>query len=153
MNVVLARRDFIRKLSAPFTSTRAVPAITMSPTRHPRLTVQPLEERTVPVAGALDPSFDTDGIAALHTSQLSHDRGNDVLIQPDGKIVMAGNAEAFASNPWPLLARLNTDGSLDNSFAGDGAAIVTVPNSSSGGFSKVLRQPDGKFVAVGTTWI
>ena len=107
----------------------------------------------MPVAGALDPSFGVDGIAAFHTSQLSHDLGNDVLLQPDGKIVVAGNAEAFASNPWPMLARQNTDGSLDNSFASDGIAIVTVPNSSSGGFSKVLRQPDGKFVAVGTTWV
>src|SRR5262249_23718599 len=135
---------------APTLLTRIHRENPMSPSRRSQLMLRPLEERTVPVAGALDPSFGVDGIAAFHTSQFSHDLGNDVLIQPDGKIVVAGNAEAFASNPWPLLARLNTDGSLDSSFAGEGTAIVTVPNSSSGGFSKVLRQPDGKFVAVGT---
>src|SRR5262245_29605517 len=105
----------------------------MSRSRRPRLIVHALEDRTVPVAGALDPSFGVDGIAAFHTSQFSHDLGKDVLFQPDGKIILAGNAEAFASDPWPLLAQLNIDGSFDDSFAGDGTAILTVPNSSGGG--------------------
>src|SRR5262249_12594459 len=122
-------------------------------TRLPRLTVQPLEERTVPVAGALDPSFDGDGLLSLHFSQLSADLGKAVLIQPDGKIVLAGNAVPFNSAGSPLVARLNTDGSLDDSFAGDGSAIVTVPNGTGGGFAKVLRQADGKLVAVGTIYV
>ena len=38
-------------------------------------------------------------------------------LQPNGKIVIAGRFQSFNGTPVPYVARLNTDGSLDTSFA------------------------------------
>jgi uncharacterized delta-60 repeat protein len=51
----------------------------------------------------------------------------DVAIQPDGKIVVVGsdfNGGIFNANNDFAIARLNRDGSLDKSFAGDGTEII-----------------------------
>lgn len=39
-----------------------------------------------------------------------------VLIQPDGKIIVAGHFNTFDGNSFPRLVRLNTNGSIDASF-------------------------------------
>ncbi|WP_345235191.1 T9SS type A sorting domain-containing protein [Hymenobacter saemangeumensis] len=41
----------------------------------------------------------------------------EVLLQPDGKILVAGSFTTFNSQPKALLVRLNANGSLDPSFA------------------------------------
>ena len=65
-----------------------------------------------------------------------------MALQPDGKIVVAGEAEGrFA------LARYNENGTLDTSFGGTG--VVT--NSFPGAAYDVVLQPDGKIVVAGTT--
>ncbi|MEP7094109.1 MAG: delta-60 repeat domain-containing protein, partial [Flavobacterium sp.] len=40
-----------------------------------------------------------------------------MLIQPDGKIVLGGRFDTFNGNGYSRLIRLNTDGSIDNSFS------------------------------------
>ena len=71
--------------------------------------------------GSLDTSFDGDG-------KLNTDIGNDIVggmrIQPDGKIVVCGQS-LVAPNPLFafLSVRYNTDGSLDNSYNGNGKGI------------------------------
>ena len=89
--------------------------------------------------GSADTSFNSTGYA---TADL-FGQVNDVVIQPDGKIVVAGyNNSDFG------LARFNSNGSLDNSFGYDGK--VTTPF---GGYqhaaNAVAIQPDGKIVAGG----
>ena len=65
------------------------------------------------VDGALDPSFSGDGLVTTDIG--GTDDGQGVVIQPDGKIVVAGGSEGnFA------LARYTTGGGLDPSFSGDG---------------------------------
>lgn len=49
----------------------------------------------------------------------SNDKTESVLIQPDGKILIAGNFSAVNNTPRKCLARLNPDGSLDNNFQAD----------------------------------
>jgi uncharacterized delta-60 repeat protein len=75
--------------------------------------------------GTLDATFDGDG-----TTTVDFNGGNDVAlavaIQTDGKIVSAGlsslgNAEVFCA-----LARINTNGSLDTTFDGDGRVTTNV---------------------------
>lgn len=39
-----------------------------------------------------------------------------VLVQPDGKIIVAGHFNTFDGNSFPRLVRLNTNGSIDTSF-------------------------------------
>ncbi|MEQ6342166.1 MAG: hypothetical protein M3A44_11065 [Gammaproteobacteria bacterium] len=47
------------------------------------------------------------------------------------------------------LARYNTDGSLDNGFAGDGTVITAVGANSSAAAFAVVVQGDGKILAAG----
>ncbi|MGB6041927.1 MAG: Ig-like domain-containing protein, partial [Pirellulales bacterium] len=66
------------------------------------------------VAGALDTSFDTDGLVITDFGA-GNERISDLIVQSDGKIVAGGTANLdFA------LARYNTDGSLDTLFDTDG---------------------------------
>jgi len=75
-----------------------------------------------------------------------------LVLQPDGKIVVAGASvpatvvsEPVARSPNFTLVRYNVDGTLDQSFGRLGSGAVTVP---SGGFaSGLVQQADGKLVA------
>jgi uncharacterized delta-60 repeat protein len=67
--------------------------------------------------GTLDKSFDDDGKRTIKIGRFSV--ANDVTLQPDGKIVMAGTDTSGLFSPHNNFAivRLNTNGSLDPSFA------------------------------------
>src|ERR671919_2865423 len=78
---------------------------------------------TLLAPGSLDPTFDGDGRVAT-TFGAENNRGNAIVIQPDGKIIVAGsqrNSNSFADF---ALARYNTDGSLDSSFGTGGKVIA-----------------------------
>jgi uncharacterized delta-60 repeat protein len=65
------------------------------------------------------------------------------LVQPDGKILVGGNAAVASNSDGTGLARLNADGSFDTSFhAETGAGDYTVINS-------LALEPDGKILAGG----
>jgi hypothetical protein len=58
-------------------------------------------------AGALDPSFGTGGVATLSVPGSFYDGVNDTLVQPDGKIVLAGGVnrgEEPAASTSPCTA-------------------------------------------------
>jgi uncharacterized delta-60 repeat protein len=111
--------------------------------------------------GTPDVTFDGDGVVNTRIpfggpgSSVSVARANDVLIQPDGKIVLAGartrpNPQFFGDF---VLVRYSTDGSLDGSFGING--IAARPFRSSLGdhlqdeaFAAAL-QGDGKIVVAG----
>jgi uncharacterized delta-60 repeat protein len=63
--------------------------------------------------GSRDNTFGTQGILA----QIGV-RGKQILLQPDGKILVSGNSDNFTS-PDPLIFRIKTNGTKDNSFSGD----------------------------------
>ena len=101
--------------------------------------------------GSLDTSFGTNGRVTTDFPGLAA-VASSVLVQPDGKILVAGGA-------FPLftflgnfeLARYNPDGSLDAGF-GDGGIVTTVfPHGSYA--SALVLQPDGKIVAAGTDYV
>jgi uncharacterized delta-60 repeat protein len=93
--------------------------------------------------GTLDTSFDSDGKVTKSVGGAGYySYAYSAAIQPDGKIVVAGtSAGRFA------LLRLNSDGSLDSSFDGDGQVLTLV--GSGGGAYDVAIQSDGKIVAAG----
>ena len=69
-----------------------------------------------------------------------------VSLQPDGKLLVAGNAEGPSNSDF-LVLRLNTDGSLDQTFGDNGIA-----RNSIGGFdvaNAMVLQPDGRMVLAG----
>lgn len=71
--------------------------------------------------GSLDNSFSGDGKAGIDFGGI--DGANSAAIQPDGKIVMAGFSQGNEGQYKFVVARLNGDGILDNSFNGDGEII------------------------------
>ena len=92
--------------------------------------------------GSLDPSFGDDGVATADFG--AEAKAYAVAIQPDGRIVAAGEAEEAIG-----LARFLPDGTLDTSF-GSGGLVRT--DASPGGSSEALElviQPDGKIVVGG----
>ncbi len=75
--------------------------------------------------GTLDDGFDKDGIveiSSFDTVTRINAQATCLALQKDGKIVVAGEEAQGVFNPNDnfAIARLNTDGSLDHSFDGDG---------------------------------
>jgi uncharacterized delta-60 repeat protein len=91
-------------------------------------------------SGALDPDFDGDGRLMFGTGSVSA-----VLVQPDRRIVVAGNANG---SQLMTVTRLMPNGSPDATFDGDGTATIDVGPSSDFANDAVL-QPDGKIVVAG----
>ncbi|WP_310442501.1 DUF4347 domain-containing protein, partial [Sulfurimonas sp.] len=92
--------------------------------------------------GSLDTTFSEDGKVTTDMGTFN-DYGSSVTIQADGKIVVAGQ-----SNNDFVLARYNTDGSLDTTFDGDGKVETDFGSSYEGGYS-VAVQSDGKILVGG----
>jgi uncharacterized delta-60 repeat protein len=93
--------------------------------------------------GTEDSSFGTGGKVLTDVTPGSTDRGEKVVLQPDGKILVVGTT----SNAL-LVARYLTNGTLDNTFGTGGIAQAIVPGMSAQGRAIAL-QPDGKIVAGG----
>lgn len=87
--------------------------------------------------GTLDDSF-ADGLDG------ANDRINALAVQSDGKIVIGGIFSAVNGETRNKIARLNSDGSLDHSFGGNG-----VPGYDENAVSAVATQPDGKVIIGG----
>ncbi len=97
--------------------------------------------------GSLDTSFDGDG--KVTTDLLGYDdQGNEVTLQSDGKIVVAGSTDNGSDNDF-ALARYNLDGSLDTSFDGDGKAVTDFGYRDYG--QSVALQSDDKIILAGWT--
>ena len=100
--------------------------------------------------GSLDATFGTGGkvTTAIGTVQ---DKAFALVIQPDGKIVAAGNSyDNILFQDVFALVRYNANGSLDPTF-GVGGKVTTVV----GGYGLVFAlaiQTDGKLVAGGYTY-
>jgi uncharacterized delta-60 repeat protein len=86
--------------------------------------------------GSLDGSFDEDGMVVSSSFRPASTYASQVLVQRDGKILTGGAG----------LARFNADGSVDRSFGDGGRALTDV------GLVTPLLQPDGKIIAVGSTF-
>ena len=92
--------------------------------------------------GSLDTTFDGDGKAQFEMPAIIEMYG--FALQSDGRILIAGRS--FLNGVFTgLIARFNTNGSLDTSFGTNGSTTASV----SGIFSVAL-QPDGKIIASGT---
>lgn len=98
--------------------------------------------------GSLDTTFDGDGKATVSFGT-NGDYGQSVVIQNDGKIIIAGNTTILGLNTDFALARFNTDGTLDNTF-GVGGKVTTNVGSDDLAYQMAL-QSDGKIVVVGTS--
>lgn len=99
--------------------------------------------------GALDTTFGTAGKATIDFGGIIA-RPTQMVVHPDGKITLAG--ESNTNSPQftrLLLAQLNADGSLDNSFGTSGTMQIV-----SGTLDEInvslARQTDGKLLIAST---
>ena len=99
--------------------------------------------------GSLDTTFDGDGklTTAIGAGQ---DNGESVVLQSDGKILMAGYSYIEGNSDDFSLVRYNADGSLDATFDGDGKVTTAIGTRSDVGKSVTL-QPDGKILVAGSS--
>ena len=113
--------------------------------------------------GSLDASFGAgnadgtpDGVVSLSLGA-GNDEAKAVVIQANGKIVIAGNTVGADKTSNIAVARLNSDGSLDATFGAgnaDGTPDGVVAVSLSNGDDKakaVALQADGKILVGGVT--
>lgn len=100
--------------------------------------------------GALDSTFDGDGMKSFRLSTVPGDvgLGQALVLQPDHKIVMAGVDSSSSGNNFGLI-RLLSDGSLDPGFgtAGKVSTDMGTPNDRA---VSMCIQSDGKLVVGGS---
>jgi uncharacterized delta-60 repeat protein len=97
----------------------------------------------VAAPGELDTSFSGDGKRTIDFGGI--DAANAVLVQPNGRIVVAGSGGASSSF---CVARLRSNGALDTSFSSDGKRVVDFGGADESANGAAL-QPDGKLVLAG----
>lgn len=100
--------------------------------------------------GSLDKSFHTTGLFTTRFNGYSS--AQDIKIQPDGKLVVAGFEQP---NPPSIyyrfaLARFNENSSPDTTFNGNGLVTTDLPYSAVG--QDLVLQPDGKIILAGDAW-
>ncbi|MEZ6119717.1 MAG: FG-GAP-like repeat-containing protein [Pirellulaceae bacterium] len=101
--------------------------------------------------GTLDTSFGTGGHVILAFDS-DNDQARDVWIQSDGKILVGGYSFMWDGNFTNdfTLVRLNTDGTLDTSFDGDGKLTTDIGGGYEQAYSLVV-QDDGKILMAGSS--
>jgi uncharacterized delta-60 repeat protein len=113
------------------------------------------------MTGALDSTFDGDGKVTTDFSgsgkkNVASDVANSIVIQPDGKIIVAGYTcvidACFTSpnNKNFAMVRYNSNGSIDTSF-GTGGRVTTALTTGYDEAFGVALQSNGKIVVVGSS--
>lgn len=92
--------------------------------------------------GSLDNTFSGDGKLIIPEGTQGR-RAADVITQQDGKILLGGNDD----NDF-LIIRLNTDGTMDNSWGTNGISTLDITGTWER-INKLALQPDGKILAAG----
>jgi uncharacterized delta-60 repeat protein len=105
-------------------------------------------------AGQLDSSFGTGGrvLVPFNLGPVGQrgDYGAGIALQGDGKILLAGSAEASTTEQVMAVVRLNANGQRDNSFDGDGRATVDFgPDYGFAAATQVRQLADGRILLAG----
>jgi uncharacterized delta-60 repeat protein len=94
----------------------------------------------------IDTTFGTSGVAIV---DFGVETGGVIKIQPDGKILLAGSITGPTDADQDLVvARLNTNGTLDTTFDADGKVAIS-HGSGTERFGNIDVASDGKIVVTG----
>lgn len=101
-------------------------------------------------SGTLDPAFGANGIV---TADLGSDKdsGSDLVLQPDGKILILGYAYLNPNDLFDrtaIISRYNSAGVLDQSFGLNGKMS---PDTDTFSGIKIAIQSDGKLIVAGSS--
>ncbi|MER6564495.1 calcium-binding protein, partial [Streptomyces sp. NPDC001027] len=102
--------------------------------------------------GTLDTGFGVDGTVTTAVNNmgpsLQWSEAHAVALQADGKIVVAGSSwRDYEDCCWFVVARYNSDGTLDDSFSGDGRVFADFDGPTEA--LDVAVDPGGRIVAAG----
>jgi len=100
--------------------------------------------------GTLDSNFGVNGTVAAAFDATTADELNALVLQPDGKIVIAGYSGDFSADGF-ALQRFNTDGSIDSSFGNNGKVFTILTAGATNKATAIKLQGDGKILAAGLT--
>lgn len=98
--------------------------------------------------GSLDTSFSGDGIATAPLAGTSGSLASQVLVQPDGKIVLTGSSTAQGASgsvTSATVVRLLPDGTPDTLFGNGGVVLDSLLSA-----YRAVLQPDGRIVLAGS---
>ncbi|HEV8167941.1 MAG TPA: delta-60 repeat domain-containing protein, partial [Pyrinomonadaceae bacterium] len=82
-------------------------------------------------------------------------KANDIVLQPDGRFVVAGTASDSATRPVATdfaLARYNSDGTLDSSFGAGGETAVPFSDSATEQANALALMADGGIIVAGNAF-
>jgi uncharacterized delta-60 repeat protein len=99
--------------------------------------------------GKRDVNFGDQGIVMTDLVYYEDAEANDIALQPDGKILVAGNAVWFADLVLLILNRYNKDGTLDTDFGYNGSAEWLSEQYKWAYGQAVALQPDNKIIVTG----
>jgi len=105
------------------------------------------------IDGSLDTGFGIGGIATMDIEG-NNDYGKAIVLQPDGKILIAGSSSSSGDGSRPqglVMLRYNNDGSLDTGFGVEGIITMNyrgyVVNSQA-----ISLQANGKILVTGGSY-
>src|SRR5262249_9765375 len=107
----------------------------------------PLEARDTPSGSPLDSAFGSGG-KVLELQGGAPATFSQIVVEPDGKILAAGDGTGAYSN-HPIVARVHPDGSPDRSFGNNGLAALSL-HSSVGHVDALTVQANGKILIAGS---
>ncbi len=97
--------------------------------------------------GNYDNNFGDNGVSVVSLTN-ANDMAQDVIVNNEGKILIAGTADNQDFNIAPVVARFNDNGSLDALFGTNGFTTIAV-EAIDNEFTSICLQRDGKIVASG----
>lgn len=100
------------------------------------------------VDGTSDATFGTDGVVVTEVGS-RRSIVKEVMLQPDGRIVVAGTLDDRYLGSDVTLARYEADGTLDTTFGTGG--IVTLDLGGTDRVAGAARGPDGSILVAGNT--
>ncbi len=106
--------------------------------------------------GSTDTTFGTNGVITNNFSLMDNFTNNpdieqlkNIILQPDGKFIVG--LDTFDGSYYHfLIARFNSNGSLDPTF-GTAGEVTTAFGTSDDHLHSIILQPDGKIIAAGST--
>jgi uncharacterized delta-60 repeat protein len=102
-------------------------------------------------AGDLDPAFGNGGVVIVPNlrAEAPFDQATSVAIQPDGRILVAGQWGASSPGPTFAILRFNADGSPDPTFGFEGTVSLSSGFAGGDEAHAIAIQPDGSIVVAG----
>lgn len=109
--------------------------------------VESLERRLMLDAGDLLDSFGTDGLVTTDFDS-NVDRGYDIVVRPNGRIVVVGEVTRSGSGLDFGIAQYLSTGELDNSFGTNGRIVLDLGSAVDSAY-RAIFQADGRLLVGG----